>query len=127
MADKGRKYHRPKEGQKHRVEIRRNKQVRTRRQNLTHDLQNDTERAEDAESSERVAARAICPGGARWSESQWMATNWFELSMKPGAARGESSALSDSMSWCETTKMVESTPVRFVACFVRWLETPEMS
>lgn len=57
MADKGRKYHRPKEGQKHRVDIRRNKQVRTRRQNLTQDLQNDTERAEDAESSERVAAR----------------------------------------------------------------------
>ena len=57
MADKGRKYHRSGEGRKVRVDLRRNKQNRARQQNLTHDLMNDKESAEDVSLSERVTAR----------------------------------------------------------------------
>jgi len=57
MADKGRKHHRSQDGQKHRVDLRRNKQTRTRKQNLTHDLQGSDERIEDVSRGERVTAR----------------------------------------------------------------------
>ena len=57
MADKGRKHHRPQEGKKHRVDIRRNKQTRTRQQNLTQDLQSSDETVEDVSRGERVTAR----------------------------------------------------------------------
>lgn len=57
MADKGRKHHRPKEGRKFRVDIRRNKQSRARQQNLTHDMLENEVAAEDANRVERVAAR----------------------------------------------------------------------
>jgi ribosome biogenesis GTPase len=57
MADKGRKHHRSQHGQKHRVDLRRNKQTRTRQQNLTHDLQSDDETVEDVSQGERVTAR----------------------------------------------------------------------
>ena len=57
MADKGRKHHRPQHGQKYRVDLRRNKQTRTRQQNLTHDLQSDDETVENVNQSERVTAR----------------------------------------------------------------------
>jgi ribosome biogenesis GTPase len=57
MADKGRKHHRPQEGKKHRVDIRRNKQTRTRQQNLTQDMQSSDETVEDVSRGERVTAR----------------------------------------------------------------------
>ncbi len=57
MADKARKQQRSQEGQKHRVDLRRNKQTRTRQQNLTHDLQGNDERIEDVSRGERVTAR----------------------------------------------------------------------
>jgi ribosome biogenesis GTPase len=57
MADKGRKHHRSQHGQKHRVDLRRNKQTRTRQQNLTHDLQGNDETIEDVSQGERVTAR----------------------------------------------------------------------
>lgn len=57
MADKGRKHHRPQEGRKHRVDLRRNKQSRTRQQNLTGELLGDEESAEDVQQVERVTAR----------------------------------------------------------------------
>lgn len=57
MADKGRKHHRSQEGQKHRVDLRRNKQTRTRQQNLTQDLQSGEAKSEDVKLSERVTAR----------------------------------------------------------------------
>jgi ribosome biogenesis GTPase len=57
MADKGRKHHRSQEGKKHRVDIRRNKQTRTRQQNLTQDLQSSDETVEDVSRGERVTAR----------------------------------------------------------------------
>jgi len=57
MADKGRKHHRPDQGQKYRVDLRRNKQTRTRQQNLTRDLQSDDETVENVTQSERVTAR----------------------------------------------------------------------
>lgn len=57
MADKGRKRDRSQDQKKVRVDIRRNKQTRTRQQNLTHELLNDQESAEDANTSERVRAK----------------------------------------------------------------------
>ncbi|MCA9010902.1 MAG: ribosome small subunit-dependent GTPase A [Planctomycetaceae bacterium] len=57
MADKGRKQHRPQHGKKVRVDLRRNKQVRTRQQNLTGELLNDQESAADVDHSERVTGR----------------------------------------------------------------------
>ncbi len=57
MADKGRKYHRSPHARKVRVDLRRNKQVRTRQQNLTDELMNDQESAADVNSSERVTGR----------------------------------------------------------------------
>ena len=57
MADKGRKHHRSQQGKKVRVDLRRNKQVRTRQQNLTDELLNDQESAADVDSSERVTGR----------------------------------------------------------------------
>ena len=57
MADKGRKHHRPQNGKKVRVDIRRNKQVRTRQQNLTNELLGDQEAAADTSQSERVSGR----------------------------------------------------------------------
>ncbi len=57
MADKGRKHHRANQGQKYRVDLRRNKQTRTRQQNLTRDLQSDDETVENVTQSERVTAR----------------------------------------------------------------------
>ncbi len=57
MADKGRKHHRSQEGKKVRVDLRRNKQTRTRQQNLTHDMQGADERIEDVKQGERVTAR----------------------------------------------------------------------
>lgn len=57
MADKGRKYHRSQTGKKVRVDLRRNKQVRTRQQNLTDELLNNQESAEDVDLSERVTGR----------------------------------------------------------------------
>lgn len=44
-------------GRKVRVDIRRNKQTRARRQNLTHDMLTDTESAADAESTERLSGK----------------------------------------------------------------------
>ncbi|HQX51918.1 MAG TPA: ribosome small subunit-dependent GTPase A [Planctomycetaceae bacterium] len=57
MADKGRKYHRSQGGKKVRVDLRRNKQVRTRQQNLTNELLGDQEAAADTRHSERVSGR----------------------------------------------------------------------
>lgn len=57
MADKGRKHHRSQHGSKVRVDLRRNKQVRTRQQNLTDELLNDQESAADVNFSERVTGR----------------------------------------------------------------------
>jgi len=57
MADKGRKHHRSQHGKKVRVDLRRNKQVRTRQKNLTDELLNDQESAADVDSSERVTGR----------------------------------------------------------------------
>lgn len=57
MADKGRKHHRSQHGSKVRVDLRRNKQVRTRQQNLTDELLNDQESAADVNHSERVTGR----------------------------------------------------------------------
>ena len=57
MADKGRKQHRSPHGKKVRVDLRRNKQVRTRQQNLTDELLNDQESAADVNHSERVTGR----------------------------------------------------------------------
>ncbi len=57
MADKGRKYHRSPDGKKVRVDLRRNKQVRTRQQNLTNELLGDQEAAADTQHSERVSGR----------------------------------------------------------------------
>ncbi len=57
MADKGRKQHRSQHGKKVRVDLRRNKQVRTRQQNLTDELLNDQESAADVNHSERVTGR----------------------------------------------------------------------
>lgn len=60
MAKKGKKgkgKRGPGRGQKHRVDIRRNKQVRTRDQNLTHDLLSDTDAAEDASHGERLTGK----------------------------------------------------------------------
>jgi ribosome biogenesis GTPase len=57
MADKGRKHHRSQHGKKVRVDLRRNKQVRTRQQNLTDELLNDQESAADVDHSERVTGR----------------------------------------------------------------------
>ncbi len=57
MADKGRKHHRSQTGKKVRVDLRRNKQVRTRQQNLTDELLNDQESAADVDHSERVTGR----------------------------------------------------------------------
>lgn len=57
MADKGRKHHRRQEGRKHRVDLKRNKQTRTRQQNLTQDVQSSEESAEDMNRGERVTAR----------------------------------------------------------------------
>ncbi len=57
MADKGRKHHRSQHGSKVRVDLRRNKQVRTRQQNLTDELLNDQESAADVNYSERVTGR----------------------------------------------------------------------
>ncbi len=45
------------DGHKIRVDLRKNRQVKTRQQNLTHDLMNDQESAADVEVSERVNAR----------------------------------------------------------------------
>ena len=60
MAAKGK--HRddsqPSGGHKFRVDLKKNRQARARRQNLTHELLNDTESAEDAQSSERVTSRS---------------------------------------------------------------------
>ena len=44
-------------GKKFRVEIKRNKQTRTREQNLTKELLNDTDAAEDAHSEERLSGK----------------------------------------------------------------------
>lgn len=60
MAAKGRKGKsggRSAAGRKVRVDLRKNRQVRARQQNLTHELLSDTETAEDVPLSERVAAR----------------------------------------------------------------------
>ncbi|RLT08341.1 MAG: ribosome small subunit-dependent GTPase A [Planctomycetota bacterium] len=57
MADKGRKSPRAQHGKKVRVDLRRNKQVRTRQQNLTDELLNDQESAADVKHSERVTGR----------------------------------------------------------------------
>ena len=60
MAKKGGKGKRkrgPGRGRKVRVDIRRNKQVRTRDQNLTHDLLSDEVAAEDARHGERLTGK----------------------------------------------------------------------
>jgi ribosome biogenesis GTPase len=46
------------DGQKIRVDLRKNRQVRARQQNLTHELLSDTESAEDVDQSERVTSRS---------------------------------------------------------------------
>lgn len=51
---KGKKKRGPGRGQKVRVDIRRNKQVRARDQNVTHDMLSDTVAAEDASYGERL-------------------------------------------------------------------------
>lgn len=45
------------QGKKHRVDIRRNKQTRARDQNLTHELLNDEEAAEDVASGQRLSGK----------------------------------------------------------------------
>lgn len=57
MADKGRKYHRSQEGRKVRVDLRRNKQTRTRQQNVTEEMLSDKDSTVDVNQSERVTAR----------------------------------------------------------------------
>ena len=59
MAKKGKKKskNKGKGGSKVRVDIRRNKQTRTRDQNLTHDLLSDEVAAEDASNQERFSGK----------------------------------------------------------------------
>lgn len=58
MAKKGDKGKRKgRRNQKVRVDLRRNKQTRAREQNLTHELLNDVDAAEDAHSSERFSGK----------------------------------------------------------------------
>jgi ribosome biogenesis GTPase / thiamine phosphate phosphatase len=54
---KGKKKRAPGSGQKIRVDIRRNKQVRARDQNLTHELLSDEVAAEDASYGERITGK----------------------------------------------------------------------
>jgi ribosome biogenesis GTPase len=60
MADKGRKHHRGghhRQGDKVRVDLRRNRQARARSQNLTHQMLDNQDTAADTPQSERVTAR----------------------------------------------------------------------
>jgi len=60
MADKGRKHHRGshhRQGDKVRVDLRRNRQSRARSQNLTHQMLDNEDTAADTPQSERVTAR----------------------------------------------------------------------
>ena len=56
-AGKGKNKRSGNRGQKVRVDIRRNKQVRAREQNLTHDMLSDEVAAEDARSGERLSGK----------------------------------------------------------------------
>lgn len=57
MAKRGGKGRRARSGKKVRVDIRRNKQTRTREQNLTRELLNDEVAAEDARNNERFSGK----------------------------------------------------------------------
>ncbi|MEZ6125561.1 MAG: hypothetical protein R3C49_20640 [Planctomycetaceae bacterium] len=80
MADKGGRKRKSggQRRQKIRVDLRRNKQVRARDQNLTQDLLNDDVAAEDAHSSERFSGKGLCRGGEPWSALKLRMTSCCE-------------------------------------------------